>query len=323
MKNVLTAVLVSLFVLPAMAAPEDDLYALGPDSLPQTNVPKGRIIGPATLPSTVYENTSRTYWLYIPAQYDGKEPAALMVFQDGHAFVDTNRLYRIPNVLDNLIHRREMPVTIGLFINPGRTPDQRDATPEDWGDRSNNRPTEYNSLDDKYAKVICDEFLPMLYSKYNISKDPEMHGIGGASSGGICAFTVAWHRPEHFRKVVTTIGSYVNLRGGHVYPDMILEAPKKPIRIFLQDGLNDNRGTGRGGQYNPQRDWFAQNVKMVDALTKKGYDVNYIWGVGSHNSTHGGAVMPEMLRWLWRDYPRKDPTDMANRRPLVPATQPN
>ena len=131
-----------------------------------------------------------------------------------------------------------------------------------------------------------------------------MHGIGGSSSGAIAAFTVAWERPDHFRKVLSNVGSFVNLRGGHVYPEKVLTAEKKPIRVYLCDGRNDNRGTGRRGRpYDPNRDWFYQNVRLVAALTKKGYDVNYVWGIGGHSPRHGGAILPDMMRWLWRDQP--------------------
>jgi enterochelin esterase-like enzyme len=303
----------------ASSAPPADLYQLGPDSQPHDNVPKGKVIGPLDLKSNVYPNTSRNYWVYVPAQYDASKPASLMIFFDGHAYVGLSGPYRIPYVFDNLIFRREMPVTIAVFINPGRGPDQKESTDAEWGDRTNNRRVEYNALNDKYSKLIVDELLPVVYKDYNISKNPEDHAISGASSGAICAFTVAWHRPDVFRKVISTIGSFTNIMGGHVYPDIIRKSDRKPIRIFLQDGLNDNRGVRRDGSYDPTRDWHAQNIKMVEALTEKHYDVNYTWGIGAHDNKQAGAIMPEMLRWLWRDYPRKDdPKDPRNRSLLVP-----
>jgi enterochelin esterase family protein len=294
----------------------DDHYRLGPDSLPQEGVPKGKLIGPTVLPSDAYPGTQHTYWVYVPVQYDGGEPASLMVFNDGQAFIDMDGSVRAPNVLDNLIYRRELPTMISVFINPGRTPDQPEPTPKDWGDRSTNRPTEYNTLDDKYARVICDELLPVLKKDYNISPDPERRGIGGASSGAIAAFTVAWQRPSEFQKVLSVVGSFVDLRGGHAYPDIILKAEKKPLRVFLVDGRNDNRGEGRnrGGNYNPNRDWFLQNTRMAEALTKQGYDLNFIWGIGLHGQKQGGAVLPEMMRWLWRDHGfSTDPQDKVER----------
>jgi enterochelin esterase family protein len=206
---------------------------------------------------------------------------------------------------------------IALYINPGRKPDQPEASASDWGDRSSNRPQEYNALDDKYAKVIVDELMPVIKKQFKISENPDDHAIGGASSGAIAAFTVAWHRPDQFRKVLSTIGSFTNIRGGHVYPELIGMSEKKPIRIFLQDGVNDNRGMrGRGpdATYHADWDWHAQNLKMVAALTKKGYDVNFTWGIGTHSNKQAGAIFPEMMRWLWRDYPRPDdPRDSSNR----------
>jgi enterochelin esterase family protein len=301
---------------PSSPAPNpDSQYRLGPDSLPQEGVPKGEIRGPFVLPSKVYPGTQHTYWVYVPAQYDHSVPMALMVYQDGQAFKDENGDMRAQNVMDNLIYRREIPVMIGVFINPGRTPEQPEPTPRDWGDRNTNRPTEYNSLDDKYARVITEELMPVLYKEYNLSRDPEMHGIGGSSSGAIAAFTVAWERPDAFRKVLSNVGSFVNLRGGHVYPEKVLATEKKPIRVFLCDGRNDNRGVRRdGGAYDQTRDWFYQNVRLMKALTQKGYDVNYSWGINRHGQKFGGAIMPEMMRWLWRDGPvSTDPNDTVER----------
>ena len=224
----------------------------GPDSMEQEGVPHGKIVGPLTLPCQVYPGTAHTYWVYVPAQYDPAKPASLMIFNDGQAFKNEKGDVRAQNVMDNLIYRREIPVMLGVFINPGKTPEQPEPTPKDWGDRSTNRPTEYNTPDDKYARIICDELLPVLYKKYNISKDPEQRGIGGASSGAIAAFMVAWERPDQFRKVISIVGSFTNLRGGHVYPERVLASEKKPIRIFFQDGRNDNRGQRQGRQVRPQ-----------------------------------------------------------------------
>lgn len=314
--------LVVLALGAAGAAPTDDVYKLGPDSQRQPGVPEGKVSAWAQLPSEVFPGTLHDYCVYVPAQYDAAKPAALMIFQDGQAFIDPKGNYHTPIVFDNLIYRREMPVTIAVFINPGRTPEQPMATLSSWGDRGSNRPQEYNALDDKYARVIVDELLPVLSKQFNLSKNPDDRGIGGASSGAIAAFTVAWHRPDQFRKVLSTIGSFVNLRGGHVYPDLIRKTERKPIRIFLQDGLNDHRGMrgeGEKATYNPERDWHAQNRKMVAALTEKGYDVNFVWGIGTHSNKQGGAMLPEMLRWLWRDYPRPDDArDMSNRTLFVP-----
>lgn len=295
-------VLCSLLSSPLVGADPDEHYQLGPDSLEQEGVPRGKVDGPHVLPSQAYPGTQHTYWVYVPAQYDASKPAALMVFNDGHAFMDPQGSIRATNVLDNLIYRREIPVMLAVFINPGRTPEQPEPNGKEWGDRGTNRPQEYNALDDKYARVMVDELLPELKKSYSISDRPEDRGIGGASSGAIAAFTVAWERPDQFRKVLSLIGSYTNIRGGHEYTEKVLASEPKPIRVFFQDGRNDNRGQRRGGAYDPNWDWFLQNTRLVTAMTEKGYDVNYVFGIGAHNTKHGGAILPDMLRWLWRDH---------------------
>ena len=306
------------------AAPDpDSQYRLGPDSLQQDGVPHGEIRGPFTLPSKVYPATSHTYWVYVPAQYDPARAAALMIYNDGHAFMSPQGDLRVQNVMDNLIYRREIPVMIGVFINPGRRPDQPEPTDSSWGDRDTNRPTEYNTLDDKYARVIVDELMPVLYKQFNISRDPEQHGIGGSSSGAIAAFTVAWERPNEFRKILSNVGSFTNIRGGNAYPDIIRKTEKKPLRVFLVDGRNDNRALYVDGTYDPARDWFYQNVRMQEALTAKGYDVNYSWSIQRHGQKMLRTVFPEMMRWLWRDQPvSTDVHNMVERSFREPAKKP-
>jgi enterochelin esterase family protein len=309
------------------AAATDNTYLLGPDSASHPGVPKGKVIGPTALASHIFTNTTRNYWVYVPAQYEASQPACLMVFQDGFAYVDvtsSNAEFYIPYVFDNLIYRREMPVTIGVFINAGHNPDngsQKEPSYADWGDRGANRGVEYNSMDDRYARMIIEELMPVVTNQYNISPDPENHAIAGASSGAICAFTVAWQRPDQFRKVISSIGSFTGLRGGNAYPDIIRTNAPKPIRVFLCDGVNDMPDRGiRGGVYNPARDWHGQNIRMMEALTAQKYDLNFVWGIGTHSHRQAGAIMPEMLRWLWRDYPRNDdPKDNRNRTLFLPA----
>lgn len=295
----------------------DALYKLGPDSKPMDGVPKGKFSEAKHIESQVFPGTQHTYYVYVPAQYDPSKPAALMVFNDGQAMMKEPGSVMGHNVLDNLIYRREIPVMIGVFINPGRRPDQPEP-PEPgggWGDATTNRPTEYNTPDDKYARVMVEELMPALKKEYNLSPDPELHGIMGASSGGIAAFSTAWFRPNDFRKVITIVGSFVDLRGGYVFPEFVAESEKKPIRIFMQDGRNDNRNLT-----DPKRDWFFQNVRLMRALTAKGYEVNYTWGLNNHGQSQGGVIFPEMMRWLWRDLPvSTDPNDMVERALLEPA----
>jgi enterochelin esterase family protein len=272
-------------------------YNLGPDSFLQDGVPKGKLEGPHLFRSQAFPGTVRKYWVYVPAQYSQEKAAAVLVFQDGQRATNPGGVLRVQNVLDNLIHRKEMPVTIGIFITPGQ---RGDEYPDSLGFRNpNNRALEYDSLGDAYARLVVDEMLPEVGKRYNLTTDPEGRAIGGASSGAIAAFTVAWERPNAFGKVISLIGSFTDIRGGHIYPEMIRNSEPRPIRIFIQDGINDNRNPD-----NPNRDWYLQNLKMIEALRDKDYDMNVLIGAGGHADSHGGAILPDIMRWLWRDYPK-------------------
>ncbi len=278
-------------------------YPLGPDSLRNESVPKGKLEGPFLFQSKIIEDTTRKYWVYVPAQYDASEEACVLVFQDGARAINPDGDLRVPQVLENVIAKKQIPVTIGIFITPGH---RGGEYPESIGTGNpDNRADEYDVLNDSYARMLIEEILPEVSKKYNLTDDPAGRAIGGASSGGICAFTVAWQRPDEFRNVISLIGSFTNIRGGHVYPDLVRETEKKPIRIFLQDGEND--------LVNQFGSWFEQNQKMVAALEEKGYDMAYVFGKGGHSDDHGGAMLPLMLRWIWRDYPGIEPptTDLV------------
>src|SRR5437868_1662460 len=219
-----------------LARPVTPQYKTDPDSLPQEGVPKGKLEGPFIFKSQVFSNTVRKYWIYVPAQYAAEKPACVLVFQDGQRATKTNGSLRIPQVMENLIAKKEMPVTIGIFITPGS---RAEEYAEVGGGNPNNRSVEYDSLGDKYARFIIDEMLPELGKTYNLTKDPDGRAIGGTSSGAICAFTVAWERPDQFHKVISCIGSFTDIRGGHVYPDLVRKSERKPIRIFIEDTLHD------------------------------------------------------------------------------------
>jgi enterochelin esterase family protein len=253
-------------------------------------VPRGELIKmPPFTNSAVYPGTVRDWWIYVPKQYDASSPACLMVFQDGAAYSNPTGQYRVPVVFDNLIARMEMPVTIGVFINPGNSP------PAEPGRRPrSNRSFEYDSLGSLHARFLLEDLLPQVTNRYNLTTDPEGRAIGGASSGGICAWTVAWERPDQFRKVLSHIGSFTNIRGGHNYPALIRKTEKKPIRVFLQDGRNDLD--------NVHGHWPLANQQMAAALKFMNYDHQFVFGEGTHSGKHGGAILPESLRWLWRDY---------------------
>src|SRR5436190_13873425 len=263
------------------AFPADD-YVLGPDSQFKPDVPHGRVERFKLTNSIVFPGTVRDGGAYIPAQYDPAKPAALMVFQDGMGYLSTNGSWRVPLVFDNLIAAKEMPVTVAIFLNPGLRGDQ------------SNRSFEYDSLGDAYARFLINEAIPFVTNKYGlaITSDPELRATCGSSSGGICAFTIAWERPDQFRKVLSTIGSFTNIRGGHNYPAWIRKTERKPIRVFLQDGSNDLN--------NLHGNWPLANQEMASALGFSGYDYKFVLGDGSHNGKHGGSILPDALRWLWR-----------------------
>lgn len=262
-------------------------YSLGPDSLAQEGVPRGEVTKRAWT-SRIFPGTMRDYWVYVPKQYDAAKPAAVMVFQDGAGYVKEDGNWRVPVVFDNLIHKGEMPVTVGIFINPGVVP----ATAAGALPRFN-RSFEYDAVSDRYARFLIEEILPEIGKSVSLTNDPNLRAIGGASSGAICAFTVAWERPDAFRRVFSTIGTYVGLRGGHAYSTLVRKAEPRPLRIFLQDGSNDlDIYAG---------DWWMANQAMLRSLEFSGYDVRHVWGDGAHDGKHGGSILPDALRWLWRD----------------------
>ncbi len=282
--------LASLGLLLVAAVVQAEPFPHGPDSERQEGVPQG-VVTKHTWQSQIFPGTTRDYWVYVPAQYDGKAPACVMVFQDGHAYVSETGRFRAPVVMDNLIHQGEMPVTIGIFINPGHAGETPPEKPWD----ASNRSFEYNTLGDQYARFLAEEILPEVGKQYRLTDDPERRAIGGISSGAICAFTVAWERPDLFRKVLSHVGSFVNLRGGHVYPSLIRKSEPRPLRVFLQAGSNDLD--------NEHGNWWLANQQMAAALKFRGYDYRFVGGEGGHNDHHGGAILPDSLRWLWRETP--------------------
>lgn len=293
MHSLLRRFLVTFTALAFATALSAEEYKLGPESTERApGVPVGRVEQFAFNESKVFPDTTRDSWIYIPAQYDGSKPAALMVFQDGHEYVSEKASQRVPIVFDNLIAKGEMPVTIGVFLNPGHRGEN--APPANgWGNRSN-RSFEYDSLGDAYARFLLDEVLPFVKRKFGVklTDDPELRAICGMSSGAICAFTVAWERPNSFHKVLSQIGSFTNIRGGNVYPSWIRKTERKPIRVFLQDGANDLN--------NLHGNWPLANQEMASALAFMGYDYQFVLGTGSHSGQHGGVILPDALRWLWR-----------------------
>jgi len=272
-----------------MDKPKIPEFKLTEDSKRHPNVPRGKMTK-HILESEIFKGTRREYSVYVPSKYRADKPACVMVFQDGHAYLKEDGDVRAPIVFDNLIHKGEMPVTIGIFVNPGH---RGEAFPENrW--RSNNRSFEYDSLGDQYARFVLEELLPAVGEKYNLSDKAADRAICGASSGGICAFTAAWERPDAFSKVYSMIGSFTNIRGGHVYPSWIRKTARKPVKVFLQGGRNDLDNT--------HGHWPLANEQMAAALSFMDWDHKFVYGDGQHNLKHGGAILPDALRWLWADH---------------------
>ncbi|QDV14167.1 enterobactin/ferric enterobactin esterase [Rosistilla oblonga] len=276
---------------------DDSQYKHGPDSKPREGVPQGKVTQHVWDKSKVFEGTKRRYSVYVPAQYDGSQPAALMVFQDGHAYESLKGDFRVPTVFDNLIHDGSMPITIAVMIDPGtkkELPEKRG-----WKPTPSNRSFEYDTLSADYSRLLLEEILPEVGKQYKITDNPKLRAIGGISSGGICAFTAAWERPDAFGKVLSHVGSFVNIRGGHNCEALIRKTPVKPIRVFLQDGSGDLD--------NDHGNWPLANQELAKSLAYKNYDYKFEYGSGGHNGKHGGAILPESLRWLWRDWKQETP----------------
>ncbi len=271
-------------------------YKHGPDSTRKPGVPQGKVTQFTFEASKVYPDTKRRYSVYIPAQYDPSRPAALMVFQDGHAYEAEKADFRVPIVFDNLIHKKEMPVTVAVMIDPGHKGELPPA--RGWNPTPQNRSVEYDTVSDAYAKFLSDELLPVIEAKVNISKNPELRAICGMSSGGICAFGVGWHRPDSFRKIMSHIGSFTDIRGGYVYAPWARKE-KKPLRVFLQDGANDLN--------NQFGSWPLANCTLANSLEFAKYDYKFVYGDGEHNGFHGGTIFPDSLRWLWRGWQDQQP----------------
>ena len=287
-----TLIYILLFICPTivLAQQPTEHYPVDSASVVHPGVPKGEVLKFKFTGSKIYPGTYREYSVYIPAQYDPAKPACVFVDQDAVQF-------KAPTVFDNLINSKEMPVTIGVFITPGRVV-AADTTMLDRFNRS----YEYDALGDTYASFLLEELLPDVEKHKTgdgrpimLSKNGNDRAIGGTSSGAICAFTAAWERPDAFTRVFSGIGTYVSLRGGDRYPSLIRKYEPKPIRVFLQDGSHDQNAYGG--------DWFYANQMMARALEFSGYEVNHVWGEGAHNSNQSNAIFPEAMRWLWEGYP--------------------
>lgn len=295
MNSIQIATVLALAIAPAQAQniPQNPAYVLGPDSQPKPGVPKGKVSRFTFDKSRIFPGTTRAVSVYVPAQYDGSKPACLMVFQDGSGFANPTGGSRAPVVFDNLIAEGSMPVTIGIFVDPGVTPG---LTPDQMARYQ--RSLEYDGLGDKYARFLIEEIIPEVEKQYGvkISSNPDDRGLLGSSSGGIASFVAAWERPDSFHRVVSYVGSFAGLRGGDTIADLIRKVEPKPLRVFMQDGANDQNIYGGS--------WVLANQEIASALEYSGYDMKFVVGTEGHSGRQGASIMPDALRWLWRDYPK-------------------
>lgn len=254
--------------------------------------------------SRIFPGTVRDYWVYAPAASDPSRPLALMVFQDGAGFVNPDGAWKAPAVFDKLIAEKAIPAMIGVFIDPGVLP-----APDDTRQARYNRSYEYDGMSDRYVRMLLEEILPEVAKTHRISSDPNDRGIAGSSSGAIAAFTAAWHRPDSFGRVLSFIGSYVNLRGGNAYSSLVRKMEPKPLRVFLQDGSNDlNIYSGS---------WWHANNDLASALQYAGYDMKFVTGTEGHNSKHGSIIFSDAFKWLWAEKVRKAGPDPKRERHYV------
>src|SRR5580692_1808912 len=291
-----------------------DVPAFGALSYLEDGVPSGKLSEKIIHTSKIYDGMKSEYWIYVPAEYDAKTPVALMVFQDGGGYIDREGNNPTLNVIDNLIAQKKIPVMICVFINPGDIADAP-GTPtynfvKAYGDKwqrtlkDSMRSTLYDTVSDRYGRFLRDEILADVGAQYNLRKDAYSHAITGLSSGGICSLNAAWQMPDEFSRVISWIGSFTSIQwkedpaipdGGQDYPEKILREPARNLRVWLQDGSNDQENDRYGS-------WPMANIRMANALKLKNYDFHFSFGQGTHNPGHGAGEFPAEMIWLWRDY---------------------
>jgi gluconolactonase len=296
MRQLALAMLLAASLLPAQALPAQENYVLGPDSLPQPRVPAGSVTKYELKAGEFYPGTPHTYSVYLPAQYDATKPAPFMIFLDGSGFLSDR--VRAPVVFDNLIARHELPPLIGIFIDPGVLPALSDQAQNRF-----ERVFEYDSLSDRFSRFLLEELIPEVGRKYNLSQDPNDRALCGVSTGAVGAFMTAWNRPDQFHRVLSFIGTYVAMKGADALPALIRKTEPKPLRIFLQDGSNDHIVPGEPYGTFYAGSWPINNQVMFEAFEYAGYDAKLVIGSEAHNMKQGAAILPDALRWLWRDYP--------------------
>jgi enterochelin esterase family protein len=239
------------------------------------------------------------YWVYASPGVDPAVPAALMVWQDGQGLIGDYSRSRLFTVTENLIAQKLLPPMVHVMISPGQSTDGRAM-----------RSIEYDTVSDRYARFLMEEVLPEVEKTYQLRADGYSRAIGGESSGGICAFNVAWLMPDKFSRVHSAVGSFTSIQwrpeekveGGNVYPFKVRKEPKRNIRVWMSDGSDDLE--------NDHGSWPMQNIQMANSLKLKEYDFHFRFGTAAHGSAQAGLDLPESLAWLWRDYdPKKTAQD--------------
>ncbi|MEZ4562343.1 MAG: alpha/beta hydrolase-fold protein [Thermomicrobiales bacterium] len=266
-------------------------------------VPQGTLTSHSLPPGAVYPGVTHEYQVYVPAQYDPSQPAPSIVFLDG-VWIYAPRMQAV-EILDRAIAAGDIPPVIGIFVDPGWYPV---ADPETRQARMN-RHVEYDALTPTFARFLTEELLPAVAQDYPLSTDPNDRGIIGLSSGAIGAFIAGWHPPHHFRRLYISICTFVDMLGAHSLPIWVRKTEPRPLRIFQQETVDDNdRLWGN---------WPQGNAQMAEALVFSHYDAQFVVGPGIHDFTHATEMMPEALRWLWRDYP--EPITAAATGPIFEA----
>jgi len=292
---------------------------LGGPPLPECavdhNVPHGELLHGTINDSKIYPGTENGFQVYVPAQYDPAKPACLLVKLDGLGNGEGT-------VLDNLIAKKEVPVIIGVGISSGAVMKEPAGTSKRRAARFN-RSYEFDSTNDHFPDYVLNELLPAVQKLKTkdgraivLSPEGNDHAATGASTGGIGSFTLAWQRPDQFTRVYAVIGTFVSMRGGHEYPALIRKTDPKPIRIFLEDGSTDAWNLLFGS-------WYDANVNMESALSFSGYDVAHAWGTHGHDGRPGAAIFPDVMRWLWRDYPTPIKAGISHNSTLQEITLPD
>jgi enterochelin esterase-like enzyme len=278
------------------------------------DVPHGEFIQGIITDSKIFPGTENGFQVYVPAQYDPAKPACLLVKLDGLGSFEGT-------VLDNLIAHKEVPVMIGVGIVPGTIWKDPVGTPKRQALRFN-RSYEFDSVNNHFPVYVLNELLPAVEKLstrdgriIKISPNGNDHAATGGSTGGIGSFTLAWQRPDQFSRVYSVIGTFVSMRGGREYPALIRKTNPKPIRIFLEDGSAD--------AWNPLfGSWYDANLNLESALTFAGYDVAHAWGSHGHDGRPGQVIFPDVMRWLWRDYPEPVKSGVSQNSTLKEVTLP-